>query len=390
MGRVGQNTRQRQPAPLVAHLVHRLDYGGLENGVVNLVNTMDPRACRHAIIALTEVTGFADRIRNPEATVHAIGKRPGKDPRAYFRLWRLLRRLRPAILHTRNIGTLDCTIVGRLAGIPVRLHGEHGWDVHDPDGTNPRYRQLRRWLDPLVTRFITVSRDLGTWLVEVVGIRREKVMTICNGVDTGRFRPCDGGRELLPPGFAPPGSVIVGSVTRFQDIKDPLLLVRAFIRAVSATADTFALRLVMLGDGPLRNSAEALLADAGLTESAWLPGMRDDVPELMRSFDLFVLSSRREGISNTILEALASGLPVVATRTGGNPELVDEGVTGTFIEPGADEELAVAIVDYAADEPLRRRQGRAARQQAEERFSLTAMAAAYRAVYAAALSRAGS
>jgi len=394
--------------PLVAHIVHRFDYGGLENGLVNIINTMDRSACRHAVIALTEATAFASRITNPAATVHSLHKRPGKDPRAYLRLWSLLRQLRPAVLHTRNIGTLDCVVIGRLAGIRTCVHGEHGWDTHDPDGSNPRYRRLRKLLNPLVTRFITVSRDLADWLTGTVGIRADKVLTICNGVDTERFRPGNPrNRDGLPDGFKGPACVVIGTVTRFQDIKDPLNLVRAFIAANNKDThnnnqdthnnvdkkddkkDTH-LRLVMLGDGPLKPAAEALLADAGLAAQAWLPGMRDDVPDLMRQFDIFALSSKREGISNTVLEALASGLPVVATRTGGNPELVDDGATGALVTPEAPDELAAALLRYATNPGLRAAHGKAARARAEKDFSLQAMAASYQDVYAAAMNPAGS
>lgn len=376
--------------------MHRFDYGGLENGLVNIINTMDRSACRHAVIALTEATAFAERITNPTTTVHSLHKQPGKDPRAYLRLWSLLRQLRPAVLHTRNIGTLDCVAIGRLAGIRACVHGEHGWDIHDPDGTNRRYRRLRKLLNPLVTRFITVSHDLAEWLTGTVGIHGYKVTTIRNGVDTERFRPGnpEEKRRGLPEGFAGPQCVIVGTVTRFQDIKDPLNLVRAFIIANKQfiekdNQNDSPLRLVMLGDGALKSAADALLNEAGQADQAWLPGMRDDVADLMRTFDIFALSSRREGISNTLLEALASGLPVVATLTGGNPELVDDGVTGALVAPETPCELAAALLRYARDPQLRSAHGKAARARAERDFSLAAMVASYRDIYAAATSPAG-
>src|SRR6185436_12668651 len=134
--------------PLIAHVVFRFDYGGLENGVVNVVNGLPERLFRHTIIALTETSDFRRRIRRDDVEVHALNKQPGKDPGAYLRLFRLLRRLRPAILHTRNVGTLEGALVGRIAGTACRIHGEHGWDTHDPDGTNRKYRLLRRAMNP--------------------------------------------------------------------------------------------------------------------------------------------------------------------------------------------------------------------------------------------------
>ena len=386
-------TRDRRP--LIAHIVFRFDVGGLENGVVNLVNGLPADEFRHAIIALTMATDFKQRIRRQDVTVHEIRKQPGKDPSAYLRLYRLLRALRPDIVHTRNLGTLDCTLVAMLAGVPVRIHGEHGWDIHDPDGTNRKYRTLRRAMNPMIQRFVTVSADLERWLVDRIGIPAHKVTRICNGVDTDRFRPGAGvtdsdldlARNLLPPDRFPPGCLIVGSVTRFEPIKDPLNLVRAFIgarcRLVTAN-QAVDLRLLMVGDGPLRQDALELLKESGEAQAAWLPGSHDNVPELLTAMDFYALGSRREGISNTVLEAMATGLPVIASATGGNLELVQPGMTGTLVPPGDPQALASALVAYATDVALRQSHSEAARARAESEYSLAGMVAAYRDLYRAA------
>jgi len=368
--------------PLIVHIVFRFDYGGLENGVVNVVNGLSRDEFRHAIIALTQSTDFRRRLHDGVA-VYELGKKPGKDPAAYLRLFRLLRRLRPAVVHTRNIGTLDCAFVAFLAGVPVRIHGEHGWDVGDPDGTNPKYRLLRRAASHFVRTFVTVSEDLRRWLTGVVGIPARKVVWICNGVDTVRFRPADAAEHVRQPygGFGADG-VVVGSVTRFAPIKDPLNLVEAFLSA--RNADGRNLRLVMIGAGELHAAAAARLEHAGAADAAWLPGSRDDVPELLRAMDIFVLGSLREGISNTVLEAMASGLPVVATATGGNAELVTPDA-GALVPPGDRVALADAIVSYARDASLRARHGRKARERAETLYSIAAMVANYRELYRSAI-----
>lgn len=371
------------PRPLIAHVVFRLDYGGLENGVVNLINGLPEREFRHAIVALTTATGFGARIRRADVSVHALGKRAGNDPAMLVRLFRLLRLLRPAIVHTRNLATIEGALVARFAGAPVRIHGEHGWDVHDPEGTKRKYRMLRRLASPAITRFVTVSAELEGWLVETVGIARAKVERICNGVDTTRFAPAGAGerRGLLAAtaGFAP-GSVVVGSVTRFSTIKDPLNLVRAFI-AARRNAGGDRLRLVMLGDGELKAAAERMLHDAALAGDAWLPGSRDDVPQLLRELDVFALASAREGISNTVLEAMASGLPVIASATGGNLELVEDNVSGRLIPPQDTAALAGALLAYAASPALRAGHGAAARVRAVAHYSLERMIASYRTLY---------
>jgi sugar transferase (PEP-CTERM/EpsH1 system associated) len=379
MTSTSQSTYDKRP--LIAHIVFRFDFGGLENGVVNLINFLPPERFRHAVIALTEASGFQARLARPDISVHALDKRPGKDPLAYFRLFRLLRSLRPAIVHTRNFATLDCMPVARLAGVSRGIHGEHGWDVFDPDGTRRRYRAVRRLLNPMVDRFVAVSREIEQWLTGIVGIRASKVVRICNGVDTRRFAPAAGAaRVLVPRSWREPGTVVIGTVARMAAIKDPLNLVRAFIALRSAPGGRAA-RLVFVGDGDLKSAAEQLLRDAGALEAAWLAGARDDVPQLLREMDVFALGSRREGISNTVLEAMASGLPVVATATGGNMELVRDGESGRLVPPADSAALAAALLGYVADPQLRAAHGHRARQLAEHEYSLRIMVDAYASLY---------
>ena len=139
--------------------------------------------------------------------------------------------------------------------------------------------------------------------------------------------------------------------------------------------------LVVVGDGPQRAAVASLLAEAGLSQLCWLPGERSDVPAIMRSLDVFVLPSLAEGISNTILEAMACGVPVVATRVGGNAELVDEGRTGLVVPSDDDAAMAGALARLAGDPVLAARLGAAARADAERRFSLDAMVQAYQTLY---------
>lgn len=376
--------------PLIAHVVFRFDYGGLENGLVNLINYMPEEPFEHCIIALTEATSFQRRLKKPTVRVYSLGKRAGKDFVAYLRLFRLLRKLRPDILHTRNVGTLDCVPIARLAGVPVCVHGEHGWDVHDPDGTNAKYRRLRKIVYPLLQTVIVVSNDLRRWIVDTIGAQQNKVVHICNGVDTRRFYPGSSAerRADLRERFGV-DTVIVGSVLRFVDIKDPMNLVEAFSKAHRlAGQEGIELRLVMIGDGPLRRVAIHALDVAGLRAAAWLPGNRDDVPVLMQNMDLFVLGSRREGISNTLLEAMASGLPLIATDTGGNAELVRPGHNGSLVPPEDVDALAQKIIVYALDSTMRMVQGQNARSDALQRYSIDAMVRAYKDIYANAIAKA--
>ncbi len=370
-------------APLIVHIVHRFGVGGLENGLVNLINHLPASRYRHAIVCLTEGTEFHKRIRRPDVAVHEIRKRAGKDLGAYWRLWKLLRKLQPDVVHTRNLATIDCQFVAALAGVRGRVHGEHGWDVYDLHGSNRRYRQLRRAAAKVVGRFVTMSRDLQRWLVSDVGVPAGRVTQIYSGVDSTRFHARVGPRGAFgPPGFCDERSFVIGTAGRLEAVKDPLTLLRAFVALLERQPQLRErARLMFIGDGALREVLQAGIEKAGVGPLCWLAGSRDDVPALLRGLDLFALPSLNEGISNTILEAMATALPVVATRVGGNLELVREGRTGRLCTAGDAVAMADALLTYAGEPELARRHGGAARAVVEMEFALTRMVDEYAAVY---------
>lgn len=380
------------PPPLIVHVVYRFGMGGLENGIVNLVNRMPKRRWRHAILALTDVSAeFAARIERADVHSIALEKRSGHLLRYYPRLYRLLRELRPAVVHTRNLAALEAVAPAWVAGVPVRIHGEHGWDIHDPDGHRQRYRYVRRIYRPFVTRYVALSRHLEQYLERQVGVAASNISQIYNGVDTDRFRPAAEPRPTIPGcPFGGPGQWLIGSVGRMEAIKDPLNLARAFVRAlILQPAAAKQLRLILVGDGALREEVNAVLDRAGGRERVWFAGERADVPDIMRGLDCFVLPSLAEGVSNTILEAMASRLPVVATRVGGNSELIESGMTGMLVPPANSEALADAMLGYFNDQASARRHARAAHRVAENRFSLARMVADYANLYERALAAAG-
>ncbi len=380
--------------PLIAHVIHALGVGGLENGLVNLINRMPPERYRHAVVCLTTSDpAFAARIERPGVEVIALNKQAGKDPAVHARLWRTFRRLRPAIVHTRNLGALEAQLPAWLAGVPGRVHGEHGRDMADLDGSNARHRLLRRALRPLVQRYVPLSRDLEAYLGTRIGVPATRITRICNGVDTGRFRPdADGAARaaLQAQTGWPPGATLIGWVGRMEPVKNPLALVDAFARLVAAGAgEAGDPRLVLVGTGSQQAEVERAVAAAGLGERVWLAGARDDVDALMRALDLFVLPSRAEGIANTILEALASGVPVVATAVGGNAELVAPGECGAIVPADDVEALAAAMSEALADADDRSRAAAAARRRGVERFSIEAMVTAYTGLYDRLLAEVG-
>ena len=372
-----------RPPHLVVHVIHRLAIGGLENGLVNLLNHGLASRYRHAIICMTDFTDFRDRIEDANVEVFAIHRKEGRDWGAQWRLFELIRRLKPAIVHSRGLSGLDSMLPALINGVPARIHGEHGRDMGDLDGSNRKGQWIRRLHRPLVSHYIALSRDLESYLETKVGVPSQRITQIYNGVNCHDFRPASGERELLPEtDFAPKGTVVIGTVGRMQPVKDQVNLTRAFIHLVAILPqEKSRLRLVMVGDGSLRAECEALVTQAGLRHLAWLPGARDDVAALMRGMDIFVLPSLAEGISNTILEAMASGLPIIATAVGGNPELVEDGVTGRLVPAANPVALAEAIKPYVIDGELARHHGHANRRTAQARFSMEAMVNSYMQVY---------
>jgi sugar transferase (PEP-CTERM/EpsH1 system associated) len=377
------NSRDSSTLPLIVHVVHHLTVGGLENGLVNLVNRLPQNEYRHAIVCLTDYSEFKERIKNPDVELYALHKRPGKGLKIYLDLWRLFRRLKPDVVHTRNIATLEAQLPALLAGVPSRVHGEHGRDSRDIDGKNTKYQLLRKIFRPVITHYIALSFDLREYLQAQLGVSGHKISHICNGVDTESFSPArEKAKMRLPDGFNGEDMIIIGTVGRMEPEKDPITLANAFIHLLNEYPQARRkLRLVMIGDGVLLEPVSTLLDRAGVTELAWLPGERDDVSLLLQTMDVFVLSSLIEGISNTILEAMASGLPVVATHVGGNSEIVDEDVTGLLVPRRDPASLAAAIRQYLEDPEMRRRHGALARRRIEEEFSIDKMIQQYHDLY---------
>jgi sugar transferase (PEP-CTERM/EpsH1 system associated) len=380
-----QPVTQERPGsvPLIVHVIYHLAVGGLENGLVNLINRLPRERFRHAIICLTDYTDFRNRIQDPDIRVFVLHKRPGKDWRIYPELWQLFRELKPDIVHTRNLSTLESQFPALLAGVPHRVHGEHGRDIGDLDGSRRKYQLLRRLFSPIVQRYIALSFDLDHYLQDRVGIPGSKITHICNGVDTGKFKSTGQQKQgVLPDNFSGTDTIVIGTVGRMEEVKDQVNLANAFIRLVKDQPDNSnKLRLVMIGDGVLHQPALSLLEMAGLGDIVWLPGERDNVPELLGAMDVFVLPSLAEGISNTILEAMATGLPVVATNVGGNSELVVDGSTGLLVPRSDPDALAAAIRCYVETPDLRRRHGENARKRCEAEFSITTMVNNYQALY---------
>ena len=361
----------------IMHVVYCLDIGGLENGLINLINRMDQSKFSHSICCIEQSGRIAERLGRSDVEIYEMKKGDGSKLLLPVKLARLFRGAKIDIVHTRAWGASDGIIGARLASVPIVVHGEHGRDINDPDGSNAKRNLFRKGLSYFVDRYVTVSRELQEWLIRVLGIKEKKVQTICNGVDTDKFNPEQRHLVRAQYGFGSE-KVVIGTVGRLDPVKNHQLLIKAFARLNSNYGN---LTLLIIGDGPWRANLEQLTRDLDLEKSVHFLGMRGDVPDLLKVLDIFVLPSIYEGISNTILEAMATGLPVIATGVGGNPELVLDGETGYLVPMEEIGALAERLERYIHNRSIMKQHGADARKRAVRDFSLDRMVAQYEKFY---------
>lgn len=376
----GERTR------LVVHLVEALDSAHMESGLLNLIRHLPGERYRHAIVSLRGKGEYEAGLREQGVEIVNLDQRAEGGLRGlmlYLRLYRVLRILRPDLIHTRDRAGLPAQLVAALAGVRLRVHAEHGRDPVRTGRHGMRGKALPRLLRPLIDHYIAVNGELEQWLVESVGAEPARVTQIAGGVDSVQFHPRLGPAAAVgPPGFMHDGVFVIGSAGRMVDAANHVTLVDAFLRLIASPHPAHQrLRLMIVGDGPARAECQAMLNRAGAAARAWLPGARPDTAQLLRAMDLFVLPSLVEDRANAVLEAMASGLPVVATAVGATAELVHPGFTGILVPPMSAELLAAAVSDYCRIPEMAARHGARARSQVIARHSMPAMARDYLAVY---------
>ena len=319
---------------------------------------------------------FLSRHRDPLPGVAHLARETGvkpviladHGPLDVSLLWRIRRELdrcRCRILHTHDFKSdvVGWGVARTIPGLQL-VATAHGWS-RPVDAKHRLYQGLDRWVLRRFPRVLTVSEDTASRLVRA-GIRRSRVTVIPNGVDVEQWKPV--GKAPRPAGFPSEGSV-VGVVGRLSLDKDVETVIDALARLVGSFPGT---TLVVVGEGPRRAALEKRAREAGMQERVRFLGYRADMREIYAALDLFVQSSRTEGMPNTILEAMAMGRPVVATAVGGVPEMIRDGQDGLLFPVGDAETLAARLKALLEDAELRRRLGEQARRRVEERFSFAA------------------
>lgn len=353
----------------ILHLITELSAGGAQTALLRLLTGLDRSRFSPAVACLYNGDGAAaQHIRALGVPVTDLGMTAKWRWDALGRLYGLLRRERPAILHTWMFhANFPGRVVGRLAQVPIVVTSRRNTNV----GGMLR-ELLNRWTARLDDKVIAVCEMARQLEIERARVPPDKVVTIYNGVDTGQFAAPDApavARSRMALGI-PAGVPLVGAVGRlhrqkgFADLITALAQVREHFPAV---------RLLLVGDGELRGDLEARAQSLGLSRVVRFAGPRTDVPAILAGLDLFVLPSLWEGLPNVVLEAMAAGLPVVATAVGGTPEVVVDGISGLLVPPRDPAALAEALVLLLRDSGLRRKMAQAGRERVEQCFSVEQM-----------------
>ncbi|MFI5005820.1 MAG: glycosyltransferase [Solirubrobacterales bacterium] len=357
----------------VAYVIWSLGLGGAEQVVIRLAAGLDRRRFEPLICCLDERGSFATQAEDAGVEVVAMGKRGPLDAGAAHRLARLLRSRRIQVVHTHLWGG---NVWGRLAAlwarVPTIVASEHNLDTWK----KRHHFLIDRALAPATTRLVAVSGQVRDFY-EARGVGRGRWQVVYNGVDAhpGPARGRGAARrELGLPADAP----VVALIGRLVPAKAPDVFLRAVAQAALRVPTLSAL---IVGDGPLRAELEGEAQRLGLAGRVVFLGVRKDVPELLSGLDAVLFSSVREGFSLTMLEAMAAGVPVIATEVGGTPELITHGRTGLLVPPGQPEQLAQALVGLLLDPAGAAAIRAAARKSVEERFSLSSMVEAHAQIY---------
>jgi len=355
-------------------VVQSLRVGGLERVVVNLVNNASSEF-RFVVCCLEDAGAWAHHIDSTRGKVVALGKHPGLGWHMPFQIAKLARTERIQVVHTHNATAhLYGALGARFAGAKV-LHTEHHPKL---GGEEARINRLNRLAAPFTNFTVGVSKKLAEIAVQHEGAKPARLAVIPNGIPVEEYaRPVD--RQVFRQQLGlSPAARLIGSVGRLVEQKNYALLLRAFRPVAASDPDSY---LVILGDGPLRQSLVELANELQIAKRVFFPGFRNDVPQLLSSFDAFVLSSHNEGLPVALLEAMAAGCPIIVTAVPGNVEVIEHDVTGLIVKPDDPTGLSAAITQLLADPNRARRLGAVAQAVARERYSVQGMVRQYETLW---------
>lgn len=352
----------------VVHLTYSLDMGGCEKLQVEFARFADRSRFDLRFVSIDSLGRSAEIIERLDWPVSSLRKPPGFHAKYIFRLASQFREWKPDIVHTHDNGPLIYgSAAGRLARVPIIVHTRHHGRL---PWIEPSKVNTARWASLLVDRIVCVSKDS---LIEGIKERipRKRLMTIWNGIDTSLF-------DFDPTRLGQTGPVV--SVACLRPDKNTESLIRATGEVIKQEPGFC---LLLAGDGPPDRvkSLKQLARDLKLENAVIFLGNVSNVPALLADAALMVLPSTTEGISLALLEAMACGLPVIATDVGGNPEVVADGVTGLLVPPSDDQAMVNALLLLYRDAEMRRKMGAAGREKVVRDFDIRRMVTDYESLY---------
>jgi glycosyltransferase involved in cell wall biosynthesis len=358
-------------------VLHGLWVGGAEVLAARLARQLRD-SYRFVFLCLDELGTLGAELRSEGFPVEVVGRRPGVDWRCSRRLAQLINRYHVDLLQAHQYTPFFYSLTARLLGgwRPV-LFVEHG--RHFPDYPRRKRMVLNRLLLSARDRVVGVGNAVRQALIAHEGFPARRVRVIYNGIDAAAFAEGERDRSAIREGLGIGGEdLLIIQVARLDYLKDHLTAVRSLERVVCQRPSA---HLVLVGEGPEQEKIEKAVSDRGLNSQVHFVGLRKDVPRLLAAADLFLLTSISEGIPLTVIEAMLSGLPVIATRVGGLDELVVHEQTGWLVAAGDDAALAEAILRVALNPRLGAEWGRCGRQRARTLFSEERMHTHYASLY---------
>ena len=369
-----ESTSAIRVGPQVLQVVLSLSPGGTERLVIELSKRLHAAHGMH-VCCLDAPGAWAEELTALGISVTALGRRPGFSPAVGRQIARIAAMHDATVLHCHQYSPFVYGTLARLWRPMDVVFTEHGRFSDAPPSM--KRRAVNRLLSRFPSRVFSVSNDLRAHLTSE-GFPERQVQVIHNGIRTGATPPPAARREARRRLGVGPEHVVIGSVARLDPVKDFRTLVRAFHDVHRVLPHS---RLVIIGDGPERDTLLTEIASTGLTDSVILTGHREDVPSLLPALDIYANSSIFEGVSLTILEAMAAAVPVVATRVGGTPEVVVDGDTGRLVPARDVQAMAEALLLIATDAGSAGRMAASGRRRVERQFSIERMVDRYAAVY---------
>lgn len=360
----------------VIYLISGLGYGGAETQLLRLALRLKARGCVVLVVSLTPPKAYVEELESAGIPVFSLDiRRKLPDPRPIFRIAKLIRSLQPEIVHSFMVhANLFSRLVRMLVPVPVLICSARSTD----EGGRSR-ELLYRLTDPLCDLTTQVSQAGLERYIRVGVAPLYKIRYIPNGIDTVRFRPDPEARKRLREELQLGSAFVWLAVGRFDILKDYPNMLRAFSHLIQVHPNTL---LIIAGDGLLRPVMEELVSDLGLKDRVSFLGFRRDISEVLNAADAYVISSACEGMPNVLLEAGATGLPIVATDVGGNREVVRDGETGFLVPPRDSEALALTmlhLMNLSGEE--RWRMGEAGRQYIKGNYSMDRVVDIWEALY---------